>query len=319
MTPRTASGLIKFRPVRRGSRVALVAPASAFDRAEFDAGAGELRRLGLEPIWDESVFDRQPITAGLPSVRGTALNRAFSEMEADAVVAVRGGYGSVEVLPMLDTERLRRSRTAFVGYSDVTSVHSYLAGVVGLASVHGAMVDGRLAKGPAAYDPDTFLRSLSSEPIGELSVDGLETLHSASSSAVSGPFAGGTLTQLLASLATPYEFRPPDGHVLFLDEVNERPYKLHRMLMQWRLSGRLQKASAVVFGQLPGCDEPGGKVTARDVIREVFEGFDGPVLVGCPSGHTTSPTLSLPLGVQVLVVADAAHPLLVFQEAAASD
>ena len=64
--------------------------------------------------------------------------------------------------------------------------------------------------------------------------------------------------------------------MLFLDEVDERPYRLHRMLMQLRLSGRLRRAAAIVFGELPGCDEPGGKVTARDVVRDVHATISGP-------------------------------------------
>jgi muramoyltetrapeptide carboxypeptidase len=318
MIPRTASGLIKFRPLRPGGRVALVAPASAFDRSQFDAGVTELKRLGLEPVWDDSVFDRGAITAGSPRVRANALLQAVEAMEADAVVAVRGGYGSVEVLPLLDANRLRNARTAFVGYSDVTSVHSYLMGI-GLASAHGVMVDGRLAKGLAAYDPMTFIKSLGTEPLGEIAPEGLEVLRPGSAGDAVGPLVGGTLTQLLASFGTPFEFRPPDGHVLFLDEVNERPYRLHRMVMQLRLSGRLQHASAIVFGQLPGCDEPGGRVTARGVLREVLDDFRGPVLVGFPSGHSISPLVSFPLGVRSRVNAHPTRPSIVVEEAAAAD
>jgi len=316
VVPRTSAGLIKFRPLRSGSRVALVAPASGFDRREFDLGVAELKRLGLEPAYDEAVFDRRPLTAGSPRDRAQSFLRAFDEMDADAVIAIRGGYGSVEILPLLDVERLRQSRTAFVGYSDVTSLHSFFGAAVGLASVHGAMVDRRLARGDTAYDPDTFLKSLSTEPLGDQSPPGLETLQPG---IATGPLVGGTLTQLLASFETPYAFRPPDGHVLFLDEVAERPYRLHRMLTQLRLSGRLARASALVFGQLPQCDEPGGKVTARDVIREAIDGFTGPVLFGFPSGHTTSPLVSLPLGVRAKAVASPDSPRLVLEEAAASD
>jgi len=320
MIPRTSSGLIKFRPVRKGSRVALVAPASPFDTAEFDRGVEEIRRLGLEPVWDEDVFERQAFTAGPPRVRVMALLRALDTLEADAVVSVRGGYGSVELLPLLDIERVRLARTAFVGYSDVTSLHAYLGAVVGLTSVHGAMLEGRLSTGPKAYDPDSWLKSLSAEPLGEMAPQGLEVLSPGFPGVASGPLVGGTLTQLLASFGTPYEFNPPAGHVLFLDEVNERPYRLHRMLTQLRLSGRLQRASAVIFGELPGCDEPGGQITARDVIKDVLlQGFQGPVLFGFPSGHSTSPSLSMPLGVQVRVVGNPHQPVVVFDEAAAAD
>ena len=315
MIPRTAAGLIKFRPIKKGSRVALVAPASGFDRAEFEAGVAELRRLDLEPVWDEAIFERQAMTAGRPRVRVLSLLRAFDEMSADAVIAIRGGYGSVELLPLIDVERIQRSRTAFVGYSDVTSLHSYLAAVAGVTSVHGAMIDRRIAKGPAAYDPVTFLKSLSAEPLGPLSPEGLETLVPGTAA---GPLTGGTLTQIVASIATPYEYRPPNQHILFLDEVNERPYRLHRMLMQLKLSGRLDHTAGIVFGQMPGCDEPGGTITARDAIKDVLAGFPGPILYGLPSGHTTTPTLSLPLGVGARIAGAGPMAQLVLEEAAAA-
>jgi len=320
---RTRAGLTKFRPIRSGSRIALVAPASSFKRDEFDAGVAELKRLGLQPVWDDDVFDRGAFTAGRPRVRTLAFLRGLDTLGADAVMAVRGGYGSVELLPLLDQERIRRARTAFIGYSDVTSLHSFLGATIGLASVHGPMVEGRLAKGSSAYDPVTFLRSLSTEPLGELKPEGLETIRPGAFGPVSGPLVGGTLTQLLASFGTPYEFRPPDGHVLFIDEVGERPYKLHRMLTQLRLAGRLAHATGVIFGQLPRCDEPDGKVTARDVIRDVFanamDGFVGPVLFGFPSGHTTTPLISLPFGVHTTIIGHPYEPKVIVEEAAAAD
>jgi muramoyltetrapeptide carboxypeptidase len=127
---------------------------------------------------------------------------------------------------------------------------------------------------------------------------------------------GGTITQLAASLGTPYAFLPPAGAILFLEDVGERPYRLQRLLMQLRLGGVLSRASAIVLGQMPGCDEPGGALTARAVIEEFFEGFPGPVLFGFPSGHTTTPLISLPFGVEARVVA-AGRPRLVLDEAAA--
>jgi muramoyltetrapeptide carboxypeptidase len=315
VTPRTVGGLIKFRPLRPGGRVALVAPASPCAREEFDAGVSEIRRLGFEPVYDDRVFDRQGFVAGSAETRARALRDAWAARDVDAIVAVRGGYGSVQVLPLLDAEPIRASRTAFVGYSDVTSLHVWLGSEVGLASVHGPMIDGRIARGPSAYDPVTFLRSLGPDPLGELAPEGLDVIRPGEAD---GPLVGGTLTQLLASLATPYAYRPPLGHVVFLDEVGERPYRLHRMLMQMRLSGLLTRAAAVVFGQLPRCDEPGGHTTARDVIRELLGDFPGPVLVGFPSGHTTTPLVSLPFGVRTRVVTSG-RPRLIVEEAAASD
>ena len=130
-----------------------------------------------------------------------------------------------------------------------------------------------------------------------------------------GILVGGTLTQLTASLGTPYAFDPPAGSVFFLDEVGERPYRIDRMLTQLRLSGLLARASAVVFGELPNCDEPGGNPAARAAVGDVLADFPGPILYGLPSGHTTGATLTLPFGVRTRVVGGG-RPMLVIDEAA---
>jgi len=127
----------------------------------------------------------------------------------------------------------------------------------------------------------------------------------------SGPLFGGTITQLVSSLGTPYAFDPPQGCVLFLEEVNERPYRLDRMLTQLRLSGVLSRARALVFGEMRGCDEPGGAATALEVISRMTRQDAGPVIVGFPSGHTTGPTWTLPLGVSVRVSTRPVPALLV--------
>jgi muramoyltetrapeptide carboxypeptidase len=311
--PRTRAGLVKFRPVESGARVALIAPASPFDPAAFEAGLAELKRIGLQPEFDARVFATHPIVAGPAETRVALLADAASRHDLDAVIAIRGGYGSAEMLPHLDAAALRRSRKAIVGYSDVTSLHAYLNCHVRLASVHGAMVDGRLSKGADAYDVGTFLNSLTRTPLGEQAPETLEVVRPGE---VTGSIFGGTLTQLAASLGTPYEFVAPPRHVLFLEDVAERPYRIRRLLTQLRQSGRLASASAIVFGEMVRCDEPGGGLTTRDVVSEFFADFPGPVLFGFPSGHTTIPSLSFPLGVETRVVATG-KARVVFTEAAA--
>jgi muramoyltetrapeptide carboxypeptidase len=315
MTPRTRAGLVKFRPAGPGSRVALVAPASPFDRAEFDAGVAELRRLGFEPVFDDSVFERHPIVAGPSEVRAHAFAKAMTSDDIDVVIAVRGGYGSAELLPWLDTPAVRRSRTAVVGYSDITALHGYLNCHAHVASVHGAMIDGRLSKGTRAYDEASFLASLSARPLGALPGDALDVVRAGQAT---GPIFGGTLTQLAASFGTPYEFKPPPGYILFFEEVGERPYRLRRLLTQMAQGGRLAIAAGVVIGHLKNCDEPNGTITARDVMNEFFEAFPGPVVLGVPSGHTPEAFTSFPLGVEVRVSAPAGGKAdVVFDEAAA--
>jgi len=313
---RTRAGLLKVRPAGSGSRVGLIAPASPFDRDEFDNGVAELRRLGFLPVYDDRVFERRSYVAGEPESRVAQLTDLWRRADVAAVMAIRGGYGSAQMLPLLspmDVALAREARTAFVGYSDVTSLHVWLACCAGMTSIHGPMIDRRLSHGPAAYDPGSLLASLQPTPMGELRPDGVEVLVAGEAE---GPLFGGTLTQLLASLGTPWAFDPPAGHVLFIDEVGERPYRLDRMLVQLRQTGLLARASAVVFGQMPRCDEPDGSVRARSVAADVLSGFPGPVLYGFPSGHTTTPLVTLPFGVHTRVLGSGAAPGLVIEESA---
>lgn len=306
----------KPRALAAGDRVAVVAPASAFAREAFDAGVAELQRLGFDPVFDPSVFDREAdYLAGTPETRAAAVARAWADPDIAAVIAVRGGYGSVHLLPLLDAIPGGVPPKAFIGYSDITSLLTWITLRRGLVSFHGPMLDGRLARGADGYDRDTFERCLCRrEPVGTIAPPGLEVLAPGEAG---GMLVGGTLTQLAASLGTPYAFDPPQGCVLFLEDVAERPYRLDRLLTQLRLAGILARASALVFGEMARCDEPGGSPPVRDVVRRLTRGFAGPVLFGLPSGHTTGPTMTLPLGTHAIVQAGA-NPALIITEAAVS-
>jgi muramoyltetrapeptide carboxypeptidase len=305
--------MVKPRALRPGDRLAVVAPASAFERAAFEQGLAEIRRLGFEPVYEPSVFARKRYLAGSAEVRAAALRRAWADPSIAGLIGVRGGYGSAQVLPLLDAEEIRRARKPLVGSSDLTALLTFSVGQAGVVAFHGPMLVGRLARGEAGYDRESLLSALCRrEPLGELAPSGLETIRPGEAS---GLLLGGTVTQLLASLATPFAFDPPPGYVLFFDEVGERPYRLDRMVTQLIQAGLLGRAAAIVIGELPDCDEPGGAPTAREVMADVLADFPGPVVFGFPSGHTRGPAMTLPLGVACRVVADR-RPRLVIEEAA---
>jgi muramoyltetrapeptide carboxypeptidase len=305
--------VLKPRALRPGDRLAIVAPASPFSLEEFHAGLDELRRLGFEPVHSPHVFERELYLAGPAALRARDLQAAWEDPSVAAVIAARGGYGSVHLLPLLDADCFRRHPKAFIGYSDNTSLLTWFTQACGLVAFHGPMVEGRFARSAEGYDPDTFTRALCrAEPIGEITHPHLQVLKPGEAG---GLLVGGTLTQLVASIGTPFAFDPPDPCVLFLDEVAERPYRLDRMLTQMRLAGLLARAAAIVFNELPRCEEPGGSPLALDAVRSVLHDFPGPVLYGLPAGHTDAPMLTLPFGVRARVLARE-RPALVIDEAA---
>jgi muramoyltetrapeptide carboxypeptidase len=304
--------VIRLRRLRSGDRVALVAPASSFPMEEVQAGVTELARLGLEAVYDQGVFDKDRFVAGSVETRVRGILDAWADPSIAALIAIRGGYGSAQLLPFLDPDVLIEGRKALIGYSDITAILS-LYQRNGLAAIHGPMIDRRISKGPSAYDEDSFRKvMMSGEPAGDLMPAQLETLHPGSAT---GVLAGGTLTQLMASMGTPWEFDPPHGCVLFLEDIGERPYRIHRMLTQAAQAGIFVHATAIVFGEFPGCDEPGGDPAIRDVLRDFMAEFRGPVLFNFPSGHTAGPTWTLPLGVKAEVVGGPAPVVRILESA----
>ena len=304
--------MLKPRAVTPGARIAIVSPASPFARQEFDRGIAELQRLGYEPTYDDDVFARSGYLSGSAELRAAAFARAWTDPSVAALMAVRGGYGSVQMLPLLDPHVIQKTPKLFIGYSDNTSILSWLTGRCGVTALHGPMLEGRLAKGAGGFDRESLLAFMQDGLGRPLSPEGLAIIRGGEAA---GPLFGGTITQLTASLGTPYAFAPPAGCVLFLEDVNERPYKLDRMLTQLRLAGILSRAVALVFGEMRGCDEGVGQPCAVDVIRTFAQEFPGPVISGFPSGHTQGPTLTLPLGVRARVLT-APKPVLIIEEAA---
>jgi muramoyltetrapeptide carboxypeptidase len=307
--------MLKPRALKPGSRLAVVNPASPFKPHDFEAGIVELRELGFVPVYDETVFARESpgYLSGSAEMRASALRSALRDPSIDGLIGVRGGYGSAQVLPLLDAEEVRRACKPFIGYSDLTILQSFLTIQCGLIAFHGPMLGDTLAHGADRYDRASFLNAVCrAEPLGELASPELEVVHGGTAR---GILLGGTVTQLLATLGTKFAFEPPEGYVLFFEEVGERPYRLDRMVTQLRQTGLLARASAIVIGELNGCDEPDGKLTGRGVMAQVLKDFPGPIIAGFPSGHTKDRMYTLPLGVSCRVVADQ-QPRLVIEEAA---
>jgi muramoyltetrapeptide carboxypeptidase len=303
----------KPRALQPGDRLAVVAPASSFNLAHFEDGLAELRELGFEPVYDDSIFARQGYLAGPPELRAEAIHRAWADPSIAGLIAVRGGYGSVQLLPLLDRELGNRAAKVFIGYSDITTLLTFHVLGCGVVAFHGPMLDRRLGRGSGGYDRDSLMRSIgAAAPLGELAPAGLDVVTAGDAA---GILLGGTLTQVLTSLGTPYAFDPPPGYVLLIDEVGERPYRLDRMVTHARQAGLLARAAAVIIGELPHCDEPEGGVTGRAVVADLFADFPGPVVIGFPTGHTLGPAWTLPLGVACRVTT-AGQPRVIIEESA---
>lgn len=284
-------------PVLPGGTIGVVAPGGAVNPDALERGIATLESLGFRVRVGEHVLARHRYFAGTPEMRLADLVAMLGAPEVGAVVCARGGYGTAQLLPLLDRDLVARPKLV-VGYSDVSPLLGWLVEHCGLVAVHGPMVATDFAKGVTDRAAARFAALLASagaswrEPVSDVLVQGIAT----------GRLVGGCLSSLAALLGTPYAVET-DGAVLFLEDVAERPYRVDRMLTHLRLAGKLDTVAAVVLGSFAECDGSADDVVA-DVFREFFRDAPYPVVAGFPAGHL-SENLPLTLGLPVRVDADA--------------
>ena len=292
----------RVKAVKRGSRLGVVAPASDVSEEAVHRGAAQLMSMGFEVILSDSIFSKLHYFAGAHAHRARQLMEMFANPEIDAIICARGGYGSVHLLQLLDVEAIRLSPKALVGYSDVTVLLQFLEQDCGMVCFHGPMVAREFAIGELAYDQKNFLDILTTTHAGvQINGHNSTTLRSGKSR---GRLSGGCLSLLTASLGTPYEFQTEEK-ILFLEDVNTKPYQIDRMLMQLKLAGKFDRARGIIFGEMLNCTQGGEPdYPLRDVVMNILQAYDFPVLYGFPSGHTSRGALTLPFGTEVLLDAD---------------
>lgn len=262
------------RPVREGSKLALVAPSGPFDLALFERGVERLRSR-YEVVFDDGIRARQGYLAGDDARRLAELQAALADPSVDAIVCARGGYGATRLLPGIDVEAVRTANKLLVGFSDVTALHALWARA-GVRSLHATMV-ASLGKG----DDAAFVRWAADLERGPTVPTQLVPVVPG---VADGVLLGGNLSVLVSLIGTPYA-PSLDGAVLFLEDVGERPYRVDRMLTQLRHAGALEGVRAVLLGQFSACGPGPDGTKVEDVLRERLGDLGVPVYAGAESGH----------------------------------
>jgi muramoyltetrapeptide carboxypeptidase len=282
--------------LRSGDTVGIIAPSSGFRRDDLEAGCAELLRLGYQPFYLPTIFERDRYFAGSVQRRVNELHEMFSRPEIKAILCARGGYGCNYLLPHLDLDLIRANPKIFVGCSDVTTLLTYFCGAADLVTFHGPMVAGDLAR-PGCFDQPSWTTALSSGDAYERDFSA-EEVEPLSQGIAEGILYGGCLTLLCASLGTPYEIRT-QGTMLFIEDRAERPYRIDRMLMQLKLAGKLDGVRGIIFGEMIDCNEPGGlDYTLQQVVMRILAELRIPIAFGLKSGHVSSGSITLPFGVR---------------------
>jgi muramoyltetrapeptide carboxypeptidase len=279
-------------PLRPGSVVQIVAPASPFARDELFRGLAWLRTRYVVRL-SSSILERTGYTAGDDARRGAELAAAMTDPDVSAVICARGGYGAMRILDALPWAAFAQRPKWLVGFSDVTALH-VAANARGVCTVHGPNVTG-LGRSITASERLALVDALEGRPAAPWK--SLDVLHGAGAGPVRGRLVGGNLS-LLVSMAAGGRLSLPHGAVLALEDVTERPYRLDRMLTSLRLGGHFAGLSAIVLGGFTQCDPGPDGVTALDVLTDRTAGLGIPVVASAPFGHG-APNRAFVLGAMV--------------------
>ena len=287
-------GMRGFSPLVSGDTVGIVAPASYLPKGDekyLQQGLAKVREMGFEIKCSPSFLERKHIyLAGKDEERAQELMGMFLDPEVKAILCTRGGYGAQRTIAHLDPDIIRRHPKPLVGCSDLTVLLIYLLHRCSLITLHGPNVaTQQFAEGDEEMARSLQRALIDSAPLRDIRCSVLR------GGEADGEIMGGCLSSLVTTLGTSYE---PDlqGKILFLEDVNEPPYKIDRMLTHLKTAGKLRGLRGVIFGQMPGCDPGDGLL--QEVLADVLHDVEGPILFGFPSGHGLQ-NLTFPLGAPI--------------------
>ncbi|MBV9572690.1 MAG: LD-carboxypeptidase [Acidobacteriales bacterium] len=305
---------IKPPALNPGETIGIVAPASYFKRELFDAGCAAIREMGYQPFYFDSIFDRDLYFAGSVQRRARELEEMFARDEVKAIVCVRGGYGSNYLLEALNVEKILAHPKIFVGYSDVTSLLTYLADE-GMVTFHGPMLTKDLANADG-WEVTSWQNALTGANEWELNLGRDSGIKLLAEGSAEGIFYGGCLSMLVASLGTPYEIDTA-GCLLFLEDIGAKPYQVDRMLMQLKLAGKFEDVHGIIFGEMVDCFQDKNQgFMLEEVVSRIVEELNVPVAYGLRSGHVTRGNITLPIGIRTSLTVGDGRVNLKFLEAA---
>lgn len=308
--------MIKPKHLKPGDRIALIAPSSPVDEDKLLLAMESVRFLGLVPVFFPTAVMRHGYLSGSDEARAEDVNNAFADPDIDGIFCLRGGYGVTRILDRIDFKMIAKKPKLFLGYSDITGLHVALNQLCDLITLHGPMP----SRGYLNLDPIT-LRSLtdnifSTAPVGLAPCIESEPIETINPGVAMGPIVGGNLSLLTATLGSPYEV-DTKNKILFIEEVDEKDYKVDRGLTSLALAGKFEDCRGIILGTWADVGdpdiEPEKNLTLHQIFDEVVKPFGKPTINNFRAGHIY-PQITIPMGAKTRL--DATNGTVAFLEAA---
>lgn len=277
------------RPLTPGERICVIDPANAFTEDGVRGVKDYFEGEGFEVVFSEDMAFRH----GSPKERAERLNQVIRDERNRGIICMWGGYGTMTLLDLVDYQALEENRPVFSGFSDITALHIALGKKTDLITFHGPIIySAKRPSTPEAMGQFLEMAAHPERPRNFVNLNGAE-MGILQEGTGEGRITGGNLTLISRLMGTPWEI-DTRGKILFFEEVGERPYRLHGMLTQLAMAGKIQEAAGVVVGALTDCDTPGRPGSALQLVREALKPARGPVVYGVNAGHIGD-SLTIPM------------------------
>ncbi len=277
-----------------GDSIGIAAPSGPFDRELLFQGISVLENIGFQVVIPDGIFETSGYLAGSDPHRAGIVNRLFADPRINAIFCARGGFGAMRMLPMLNIDIICKNPKIIMGFSDVTAILAFLYSECGIPVFHGPMME-KLSKSHKKTIESVYT-AITSEQTIEISIENGRILQSGIGR---GRIIGGNLSTLCHLLGTPFM---PDlkHHILFLEDINEAPYRIDRMLTQMKFAGCFDEIAGLVLGYFTNC---GNTEEIISIVNRIFQDNDIPILWGLEAGHE-EPNLTIPFGMESELDAD---------------
>lgn len=290
--------MIRPKALKKGDKICLIGTCSPPIRERIEPAVNWFKSLGLNVVLGKSVYENHGYLCGEDNARAEELNEMFYDKEIKGIFIIRGGYGSARILDKIDFNNIRKNPKIFSGYSDVTALHIAINQKCSMVTFHTPMACTEFYRNIDDYTKESFIDNVFNSSSHRKIVNPEEAgkFESLVRGKASGRIVGGNLSVITSLMGTPYEI-DTKNKILFLEDIDEPPYKIDRMLMQLKMGNKFKDAAGIILGSWKGCESKdlSKSFTLREVFEEIIVPEKKPAIMNISCGHCI-PTMSIPLG-----------------------
>ena len=300
-TPLLLQNLTLPKALKKGDSIGVIAPGGAiFNKSSIEKCKIKLDAVGLNIVAGKTLSTQHGYLSDTDENRAKEIMEMFTNPNIKGIVAMRGGSGCARVLPFLDYDLIKQNCKPFIGMSDITALLTAFYTKAEMTSFHG----------PVGYSTWTdftkkyFTKTLFSKKETEMLAPAKSNFYTISKGIAQGELIGGNLTVFSQLVGTPY-LPHMHGKLLFMEDINEEPYRIDRMLMQLKLAGILSQVNGIIIGECRKCnpEEPEKSLSLKQVLQDHFSNLNIPVFYGAKFGHIKD-KWTLPVGIKAEMNAD---------------